>query len=81
MITSTLCTLNGEAPYDIGLRNGRTVRGVLVVKLHHKLRRVDLAVLLRHIRQVEFPQKALLHATQKVLHPGLVVFLLQQVLL
>lgn len=75
------CTLNSEAPYDIRLRDCRAVRGVLVVKLHHKLWRVDLAVLLRNIWQVEFPEKALLHGSQEVLHPGVRVFLLRQVLL
>lgn len=79
--SSCSCTLDSEASYDIRLRVCRAVRGVLVVEFHHELRRVDLAVLLRNVRQVEFPQKALLHGSQEVLHPGFGVFLLQKVLL
>lgn len=74
-------TLNTEAAYNIRLWDCRVVWGVLVIKLHHKLRRAYLAVLLRNIWQVEFPQKALLHGSQEVLHPRVSVFLLQKVLL
>lgn len=74
-------TLNTEASYDIRLRDRRAVWGILVVELHHKLRRIDLAVFLRNLWQVEFPQKALLHGSQEVLHPGVGVFRLHKVLL
>lgn len=74
-------TLNSETSYDIRLRDSRAVRGVLIVQLHHELRRVDLAVLLGNIRQVEFLQKALLHGSEEVLHPQVRIFLLQKVLL
>lgn len=75
------CTLDSEASYDIRLRDHRAVWSVLVVKLHHEPRWVDFAVLLRNIRQVEFPQKVLLHGSQEVLHPGVGVLLLQKFLL
>lgn len=75
------CTLNSEASYDIRLRDCHAVRRILVVELHHELRRVDLAVLLRNVWQVEFPQKVLLHGSQEVLHVRVHVFLLQKSLL
>ena len=80
-VTPCSHTLNSEASYDIWLRDRWAVRGVLVVKLHHEWRRVDLAVIPRNIWQVELPQKALLHGSQEVLHPGVSVFLLQEIFL
>lgn len=74
-----LLTLGSVTSNDIRLRDCRAVRGILVVELHHELWRADLALLLRNIWQVEFPQKALLHGTQERLHPWVCVFLLQKV--